>query len=188
METLVNKLTNEEIARVFAMYLGAPIVPLSEACTIAKKEGGYNNWGIRLEGNQYQISFGKNLFPIEKYGLYLTPLDKITDEHAIEIANILDVPGDCVERHKDHIAVYDRYNDNANTIDTLRLHFINNYELLHLDELGRAYEFDLTRCSCIHQYLISKGYAVPLWFGVEHSANYHTAIELGIAIDNTLNP
>lgn len=39
-----------------------------------------------------------------------------------------------------------------------------------------------------YQYLIFKGYAVPLWFGVNHWANGKTAIELGIAIDKTLNP
>lgn len=36
-----------------------------------------------------------------------------------------------------------------------------------------------------YQFLISKGYAVPLWFGIDHWANGKTAIDLGIAIDKT---
>ena len=59
-------------------------------------------------------------------------------------------------------------------------------ELLHLDEMGRGYEFDLTRCSFVHQYLISKGYDVPLFFTPDHWANCKTAIELNIAIENNL--
>jgi len=131
------------------------------------------------------MSYQSFLNSVDKIELLLTPISQITDEHAIEIAEILDVGGDCVERHKDHIAVYDRYNDNANDINTLRLHFIGNYELLHIDEEGRGYEFDLTRCSFVHQYLISKGYDVPLFFGNNHWASCKTAIELGIAIDKS---
>jgi hypothetical protein len=36
--------------------------------------------------------------------------------------------------------------------------------------------------SRLFQYLISKGYAVPLWFGIDYWANGKTAIELNIAI------
>lgn len=38
-----------------------------------------------------------------------------------------------------------------------------------------------------YQYLVSKCYAVPLFFGIGHWANRRTAIELGIAIDKTVN-
>jgi hypothetical protein len=35
------------------------------------------------------------------------------------------------------------------------------------------------------QYLISKRYAVPIWFGALHWANGRTAFELGIAIESS---
>ncbi len=36
-----------------------------------------------------------------------------------------------------------------------------------------------------YNYLISKGYAVPLWLGINHVSNGKTAIELDIALNST---
>ncbi len=149
------KLTNDEIARVFAMYIG-----LSE-CTDSR----YNNRGlletvtrtgnIALEvGNTYSHT------NISNCKLLLTTLDKISDEHAIEIKNLLDVSN----------AVWE--------IDEYTTKDIANWLL------GKR----LYMYSHCFQLLVLNGYAVPLFFGLNHWANGKTAIELGIAIDKTIQP
>ncbi len=156
-------LTNEEIVRVSAMYWGAPL----NAGMITKVD---SYWINKIANGETDAM------------LKLHPLDQISDEHAIEVAKIVDAGGDCVERHKDHISVYCTMNDYANERDTLNIYFHDNYEIFQLDEEGRVFEYDLFRLSCVHQYLISKGYAVPLWLGIDHWANGKTAIELGLAL------
>ena len=123
----MNKLTNEEKAKVFAMYLGCKIKcsksgALADVChphTCAD----YGHWQ-----------------------LVLTSLSEITDEHAIicwDIENYV-----CSEN-----------------------------DILHVSNILNEMSAKL------FQYLTSKGYAVPLWFGIDHWANGKTAIELGLAIE-----
>ena len=64
----MNKLTNEEIARVFSMYYFA------ECITVKYKEKGFVK------------HIGKIPNDANYYNLILTPLSSITDEHAIEVA------------------------------------------------------------------------------------------------------
>lgn len=126
-----NKLTNEEIAKVFAMYLGCEVTDYSGV--------GITGMGIDISTgiSQYGVSTsGENLFDFGKVKLLLTPLSAITDEH-----------------DKERTALFNSYDDS-----------------------GIAYPF-------MYQYLISKGYAVPLFFGINHWANGKTAIQLQIAID-----
>jgi len=143
------ELTNEEIARVFAMYF--------ELVTY--------EWYTNPEDLNVAIVDGKTVKFISEGKhtgepkMRLTPLSSITDEHAIEVCDIefgkperrtLEL-SDYIERGKEYA-------------------------------ISDAFEYD------IYQYLILKGYAVPLFFGVGHWANGKTAIELGIAIDKTKHP
>ena len=81
-----NKLTNEEIARVFAMYLGCPVRWYKGVHIIT-------DWGIGCfheDGElEYKMTVGKNTFQLHERRLLLTPLASITDEDASEIKNLL---------------------------------------------------------------------------------------------------
>lgn len=121
-----NTLTNEEIARVFAMYLG-------QKCTDWVNIVTYNAWLLHM--CRFDLK------------LLLTPLELISDEDAIEVAKMCMLP------------------------DATKF---------HTPEYGRTFLDDFNWET--YQYLISKGYAVPLFFVPSHWANGKTAIELGIAI------
>lgn len=125
-----NKLSNEEIEKVFHLYWGNTKAKVKET----------SPW---IYGDcEYCVRAGAKLL--------LKPLSAITDEDAIEVAKLdLNIP--TAETGK---FIVDRIN---------RLGGGDNYTI---------------------QYLISKGYAVPLFFGVNHWANGKTAIELGIALTN----
>ena len=92
--------------------------------------------------------------------LLLTPLSAITDEHATEVGKMLCQYGNPVNAHDDY--------------------YIKSAKAQLSDLFLFEMEWQL------YQYLISKGYDVPLWFGVDHWANGKTSIELGIAIYKTI--
>ena len=76
----MNKLTNEEIARVFLMYYNAEIInPRFKGTPLQYK----NSMGRWFEASKYERT--KEEFWTERK-LVLTPLSAITDEHAIEVA------------------------------------------------------------------------------------------------------
>jgi hypothetical protein len=152
----MNKLTNEEIARVFAMYLGSACLledgNISDKTTMISLSGqlmvDYNNIG----STEHEINYCK---------LLIKPLSKITDPHYVKLCKIY-------------------YPNLDNTVEDGR-------ELISiLYETKSAFErndcFDIIY---IYQYLIQQGYAVPLFFGINHWANGKTAIELEIAVDKT---
>lgn len=144
------KLTNEEIAKVFAMYQGQKVLCFPSDDMISHwLPPTILNWDV-IAGTHYSVT---NTI------LCLTPLAKITDEHAIEVWK--------VEGNHDNI---------PHPIAHVHT-FLNVWEQ---SRLNMPYN--------VCQYLISKGYAVPLWFGIDHPANGKTAIELEIAIDKTLKP
>lgn len=178
----MNKLTNEEIAKVFAMYLGCEIenkpytgLPPSEkdyftvigkliycipekderlVCVIQNKDAQGFDWDDRSHIPDFDCK------------LLLTPLDKISDEDAEMTARVLKIKSD------EYLA---KSGEDWNRIKVVKRWI----------ETGRYMGEEFLDIFA-YQYLISKGYAVPLWFGVEHWANGKTAIELGIAIDKTL--
>ena len=61
-----------------------------------------------------------------------------------------------------------------------------NFNVYNMDE-GITNEIDM-HPSQIIQYLISKGYSVPLWFGIDHPLNSKTPNQLGYSKDKTLKP
>jgi hypothetical protein len=144
------KLSNDEIARVFAMY--------SNSNVIVPKEYWVDEWmqnkypddlilpiraidfvyaGVQLNSDD-DPEFS---FEVNDIKLLLTPLEKISDEHAGKLEKMEDTD-------------YGEF-------------------------MNRSIESDR------FQQLIIWGYAVPLFFGIDHWANSKTAIELGIAIDKT---
>lgn len=149
-----NKLTNEELAKVFAMYLGCPIQ--LEDGQISSK----STWIIAdgyLMVNYNDIGDSEHI--CRECRMLLTPLSAITDEDAVEIAFLSGI--------------------------MLRHRYVESEERQKAINIGKKVK-GLSYPT--REFLILKGYAVPLWFGIDHWANGKTAIELGIAIDKTKNP
>ena len=147
---MVQKLTDEEIARVFAMY-----------CPSREKIFINPQTGITYYGTLYQLSSMRGF--LHEYKLIAIPLSKVTDECASDIIKI----------------VYPYYEGRRDDI---------KFALSIIEEMNADLGLGSMRwsaCYGIIQYLKLKGYAVPLWFDINHWANGRTAIELGIAIEKT---
>lgn len=86
--------------------------------------------------------------------LILTSVSDITDEHALQVAKMA----------------------GFNTVDLGKSIVMEHFK-------SNIFPVEGINWWAIFQYLISKGYAVRLWFGPDHWANGKTAIELGLAID-----
>jgi hypothetical protein len=150
-------LTPEEIAKVLRMYYGC------ECETIAP------------DGIPHQIHETINYYWLDRSARdgtvlkpFLRPLSAITDEDAIEVAKILRSPH----------AVY-HLSDPKNMIESAK-YWIQWGLIAVFTNNGVANHF-------AYQYLISKSYAVPLFFSPGHWANGKDAIALGIAIDKSNN-
>ncbi|HEY9363371.1 MAG TPA: hypothetical protein VIQ00_08935 [Chitinophagaceae bacterium] len=186
------KLTNEEIAKVFAMYLD---------CDVEYDKSSWILEGVRALSNNFNdaqnIYLSKRIVPesdrafvnMHKCKLLLTLLSFITDEHAIEVANLFcKMSGDgigtlthCVRtvdevRRDDPWKVTIKYDTGESLslfTDTGEVVFHTKFtEQIFL--LGK-YTYEP------RELLIKNRYAVPLFFGVDHWANGKTAIELKIA-------
>jgi hypothetical protein len=111
----------------------------------------------------------------------LTPLSAISDEDAIELA----FKGGLAKGYE-IFKVYSKAPDTWVCVKTRRKYFDDE---LKFNEDGYKYEevyvtfYDLKAWQ--FQYLIQKGYAVPLFIEPNHPLNGKTAIELGLAIDKT---
>ena len=144
------KLTNEEVAKVFLMYY------FSECTTVQHppfEKGTVNIGAIPTDADYFK--------------LLLTPLAKIGDEDAIEVAKVY--TGNI--RGRSRADKYELIRAGKETVN-----------LIIEGTVGFVCSIDV--CFA-YQYLISKGYAVPLFFAPNHWANGKTAIELNIAIDKT---
>lgn len=87
------EITNETIAKVFAGYLGQEVnFPVNYNFSGIKKSGNRGVLsGVKID--QYKsivsIQVAPGFYNITDFKLLLTPLSKITDEHAIEVRDIL---------------------------------------------------------------------------------------------------
>lgn len=86
----MNTLTNQDIARIFALYMPCKIVVNDKIKTITGITFQPIDFttAIQINGGEHWGRFYDNQ-PIT-YKLRLTPLSKITDEHAIELANLFE--------------------------------------------------------------------------------------------------
>jgi hypothetical protein len=166
---MINKLTNQEIAKVLAMYWGQKF-RYSGSIGVHRTVAGINrNWNIADDSNE-DVSYR-----VDKCQLLLLRLEDITDEDAVEVAMIAaDNPefnGDAIERDTSHMSLKTKettvwiWADGSVNVD-VKNEMVDTYNQ-----------------SEIQQMFTQKGYAVPLYLGVGHWANGKTAIELGIAID-----
>lgn len=190
----MQQLTSKENEKVCAMYFGCDF--------IVDRFGNhvFCRMGIRNTCD-YPIVIYKSEFerlcielPIDsayaamvsEIKLLLTPLSSITDEDAIKVAELIRnckytektkviTDGNQTSVYSSEIVLNDKsvgfryrttiYDDCFIRIEAGKPTSIMNYEA--------------------YQYLISKCYALPLFFAPDHWANGYTAIELGIAIDKS---
>lgn len=143
------------MAGIFALYIGQPII-------LFDKEG--NQIPATIEGIDFigkKLISERTFYNFEETKILLTPLAAITEEDIMEIGKM---------RGLDEEYFADRKTD---AIGLTKLLFIEEIYKIKCSHSGLD----------IYQYLISKGYAIPLWFGIDHWANSKTALELGIGIN-----
>jgi hypothetical protein len=164
-----NELTNEEIARVFAMYIGCKAKFVGERVFTQHIEGDLIHTLVGIVKNRaYMESFiGAVIdYPIDVeiyHKLLLTPLSAITDEHAIKVARNFVLGAEYEKYRKDKKWCTGVGKDLTKSV----FNASNGFGLLYVQ---------------VYHHLIQQGYAVPLFFGIDHWANGKTAIELGIAV------
>lgn len=162
------KLTNEEIAKVFGMYLGSEIEPLKV------NDGGFCRTDTCLTISNINLVLSHSL------KLKLSLFEDISDYHLIEFIKLLD------ER------TFDEYTIKRNQFNEpmIRVHAADEHTAF---DFSINEDFSVRYCRCgtysnfpvtyeAFMYLVSNKYAVPLFFEPNHWANGKTAIDLGIAL------
>lgn len=173
----MSKITEIQTAKIFAMYIGCEIISPHPNEDGEELNGYLTGIHGELEAEVQYIENGDvwehpGYHDYKNTKLLLTPLSSITDEDAIEICKIdYDIFRNTGysfkvgKKLKNEKVVFCIKSDSENEIIPIKLYSVS---------------------SLAAQYLISKGYAVPIWLGVDHPLNGKTPIELGIAIDKTL--
>lgn len=167
-------LTNEEKAKVFAMYTNHPVHGGNPFTQLGTMQGILLNRSICVGTCGLNGSI-PNWIKIQHCYLALTPLSDITDEHAIEVAKIRGGLFNYDESELNNESAIAYYRENMIEYGVKTVNFLTETNLLHA----------INNSIFIYQYLISKGYDVPLWHGLNHPLNGKTAIDIGIAIDKT---
>lgn len=147
------ELTNEQIARVFAMYLGQHLLMSDEPYYYTRKLDVQIIDGKSIDIHE-AVTYGKKLL--------LTPLSSTSDEHLEEISQIMGC-----EKHLTYQFITDFF-------------ILLGNDEMPFDESGITW--NMLSVFYVTQYLIQKGYAVPLFIEPNHPLNGKTAIELGLAI------
>lgn len=140
------QLTNKEIARVFAMYIGC------DAHFYYTNPQAIRKMTLHRMHQMFKHQYNPDV------KLLLTPISKITDEHAIELCFLNGDPYAKQRTNKKQLIEYIK-----NNIDYI-----------------------VNQNSKVFQYLIQQGYTVPLFISLNHPCNGKDAIELAIAIDRNM--
>ena len=183
----MNNLTNEERARIFAMYMPCKaIVDNTDSDLIGLDFCIINSCII----HNYNDSGERQIFAPTDVKILLTPLSKITDEHAIEVAHIWkpDYEWKVVEREgyflmvecADYIMWFD-FTDNSFVFEEKYTGEENNtINIFYIFIEAHGCEKEITSCESIVEIidrLRKLGYALPY--------KGQSLFDLGIAIDKT---
>lgn len=167
-------LTNEQIQRIFLMYVRQPCRFGFEG---REKKGqiigNTEPFGIQVFDPGTPLVPYKNVRP-DLIKLLLIPLSAISDEDAIQVAKLtyaMPYPA-----HTE-FEVYENYFGHK-VVSWGKGHW-QKYAIDLKNNILNAFQ---------NQFLIQRGYAVPLFIDVDHPDNGKTAIQLGIAIDKTQQP
>lgn len=161
---MTHQLTNEEIVRVFAMYLGCKAWSEYHYVSNPDGDGGHVYRGETEMDAETIIDFDCQYSKIK---LCLTPLSGISDEHAIVLANIL------------------KYKSEEYFIKNTGYTRIDAVKKLLIEGSSGYYGGNALNITYAFQQIALWGYPVPLFFGLDHPCNGKNAIELGLAIDKT---
>lgn len=157
----MSQLTNEETAKVFAMYL-------NDTAKVNTKDGAMHLVSVDIFHETVDVcesydSVEPHYENIQDVKLLLRRLPSVSDEDKKEFIAIT-LPGDKI---RNIVA----------TAETL------SFERKLTYQYSAGQYFWNTLFYHQYEYLKSKGYAVPLWFGIDHWANGKNAFELNIAIE-----
>lgn len=172
------ELTTQEIARVFAMYLGSPYKRY--------EPGEPKDYDYLFVGAAVLVELLSPTYPSHLYErkLLLTPLEQITDEDAVEVAKIFrsDILWDNVSVEPYCVKIKGALNGEHQC--TLTVWHDMDFEF-KWDDGTHTMQPDNNYSYKLRELLISRSYSVPLFFGIDHWANGMDAIQLGIAVAKT---
>lgn len=152
----MDKLNNEEIARIFTLYPDVECIHPRFPDSPVSYNNTMDNWFSRSNYGGAAKDFWDNRM------IGLTKVEDIRPEDVIEVAKILKYP-------------YPEDNLKDEIIQVLLTDYsVSDFSGPYPD----IYALDLYYC---YEYLKTKFYAVPLYFGPGHWANGKNAIELRIA-------
>jgi hypothetical protein len=174
MSNKTDLLTTDQICRVFGMHFG-------NKCVIELEKDGYSQ-PLKVDPSILQnISLPEGHIDKTTFKLLLTPLDKLSLEDAIAIFKIEGTSLDKMVRVQNFVQDKDKFRIVYWFIDEEKMKSKKEWQW----EVGLRFK-DL--CGLSIAYLMSKGYAIPLFFEPGHPLNGKTAIESGLAIDKTTLP
>lgn len=153
---LADELSHEEIARVFALYVGCDL-------QCPKSQNPETNGIIKMGHYPDDIYWTANEYQYCK--LLLKPLLSISDEDALDIGNsyFSDFNKIIAKVERSHGMTFLKYHSASVCLTSVDVQHYN-----------------------IYMRLIQLGYAVPLFIAPNHLSNGKTAIELGLANDVTI--
>ena len=166
------KLTDQEVAWVFSMYMGCQIKPYQSEFTLS---------ALLEKDDEFSVKDA-----VQKgFKLALTTIEKMSDEHCIEVCNAA-----CPELYGDFRykkwEVIDRCDNDGTYIKVARNGTDEYFTIHHIT--GEVCIWDsrfFSGCPMYSQVYFKHGIAVPLFFSPMHWANRKTAIELDIAVEKT---
>lgn len=163
----MNNLTTTDLSRIFGERIGQEIFINREKHKIRKVDIDFDDVTI---GSQTVFVNDRRYDAVK---LLLTPLEKISDEHLIQLFTI-----DATYPRDADFIVY--RNSFGNPVVSFG------------DSRYSKWSIDLRYSSLIklsykrYEYLKFLGYDVPMFFGINHTDNGKCLIDLGVAIDRTL--
>jgi len=166
----MNKLTKEQIARVFALYMGCHV-------KFTTNKGHTHIAAIgALASDAVQSADYIDWYLLEQCQLILTPLSSLTDEHAVEVAKWCDngfraAKDVAIKRSKETIYLTTGQCDDVSCIRIYR----NFFKVERIHEDNECNNITNTTCNRIIDLLRSYNYALP-YMGID-------LYEAGIAIE-----
>lgn len=152
-------------ARVFLMYWGQEFVYSGSFGTRRKVAGITRGWDIKDD------TIDSDSYRVDKCTLILTHFANISEEHLIQVARMEGLANPVITRGFDFTVI----NDDSYCLT------ISHNGSVHLTKYNKVQHMDSHEI--IIQFLASMGYAVKLFFGVDHPANGCTALDVGLAYD-----
>ena len=177
------KLTREEISKVFSQYIGQRVLMWNEE---NNQESGSRTFSILSVGivtcRGYFNEDDKYItadvdYSVDRFILKLRELSSLSNEEVMDIAKLLCPGKEIIISRSNSNTIYITDKNTSFPLKTIELYHGFN----HWVKTNGSSEV----LPIIYQYLTSKGFAVPLFFGIDNSLNYKTAIDIGIAISNT---